>query len=166
MRRHLVGHDDHAGARALEPGDLALLIAQAADAVFIVIVAVADVFGIPIAQYLCYCVADRFDTAAVAMMSVVWYLGTVGAYVILISVFKLLNNMSKDIVFDRVNTRLMSVITAALIGIGFICVAGGFVWFGAYFLTIISLFMALIVMCVKVVFAKAIAMKEGMDLTI
>lgn len=152
--------------REMKYNDGIIKWSKIATLLFIVIVAVADVFGIPLAQYLCYCVADRFDTAAVAMMSVVWYLGTVGAYVILISVYRLLNNMSKDIVFDRVNTRLMSVITAALIGIGFICVVGGFVWFGAYFLTIISLFMALIVMCVKVVFAKAIAMKEEMDLTI
>ena len=128
--------------REMKYNDGIIKWSKIATLLFIVIVAVADVFGIPLAQYLCYCVADRFDTAAVAMMSVVWYLGTVGAYVILISVYKLLNNMSKD------------------------CVAGGFVWFGAYFLTIISLFMALIVMCVKVVFAKAIAMKEEMDLTI
>ena len=72
----------------------------------------------------------------------------------------------KDVVFDRANTRLMNIITAALIAIGVICVAAGFIWFGAYFLTIISLFMALIVLCVKVVFAKAIEMKEEMDLTI
>ena len=109
--------------REMKYNDGIIKWSKIATLLFIVIVAVADVFGIPIAQYLCYCVADRFDTAAVAMMSVVWYLGTVGAYVILISVYKLLNNMSKDIVFDRVNTRLMSVITSALIGIGFICVA-------------------------------------------
>lgn len=133
---------------------------------FIAIVVVADIFGFQIAQYLSYCVADRFDTPAVAVLAVSWYLGTVAAYVILISVFRLLSNMSKDVVFDKTNTKLMNVITAALIGIGFICVTAGFIWFGAYFLTIISLFMALIVLCVKVVFAKAIEMKEEMDLTI
>ena len=152
--------------REMRYNDRIIRWSKIATILFIAIVVVADVFGIAIAQYISYCLGDRFDTAAVAVMSVVWYLGTVAAYVILISVFKLLTNMSKDVVFDRANTRLMNIITAALIAIGIICVAAGFIWFGAYFLTIISLFMALIVLCVKVVFAKAIEMKEEMDLTI
>ncbi|MBQ2605223.1 MAG: DUF2975 domain-containing protein, partial [Clostridiales bacterium] len=91
---------------------------------------------------------------------------TVGAYVVLFSLLKLLTNMSKDKVFDRQNTKLMGIITAALIGIAVVCVAGGFIWFGCWELTIVSLFMALVVMSVKVVFDKAITMKEEMDLTI
>lgn len=137
-----------------------------ATVMFIAIVVVADIFGIPISKYVCYCWAERFDDPALAVTGAVWYLGTVGAYVILISVFKLLSNMSRDVVFDKANTNLMKIITMALIGIGAVCAAGGFVWFGSFFLTIIALFMALIVLCVKVVFDKAIAMKEEMDLTI
>ncbi len=137
-----------------------------ATVLFIACVVVADVFGVPISKYICYAYAEKSDDLTKLVITLVWYLGTVGAYVILISVFKLLSNMSKDIVFDRANTKLMSVITGALIGIGVACACGGFVWFGSSFLTIIALFMALIVMCVKVVFSKAITMKEEMDLTI
>ena len=137
-----------------------------ATVLFIAMVIVADVFGVPIAQYVSYCWADRFDTTAVATMAVVWYLGTVCGYVILGSVFKLLSNMSKDMVFDRANTKIMNIITITLIAIGIICAVGGIIWFGCLFLTIIALFMALIVLSVKVVFDKAITMKEEMDLTI
>ena len=106
------------------------------------------------------------EVEKIALLSVVFYLGTVGAYVVLFSLLKLLTNMSKDKVFDRQNTKLMGIITAALIGIAVVCVAGGFIWFGCWELTIVSLFMALVVMSVKVVFDKAITMKEEMDLTI
>ena len=137
-----------------------------ATVLFIAIVVVADVFGVPIAKYISYTYAEKSDDLTKLVITLVWYLGTVGAYVILISVFKLLSNMSKDIVFDRTNTKLMNIIAGALIGIGVVCAAGGIVWIGSSFLTIIALFMALIVMCVKVVFGKAIEMKEEMDLTI
>ncbi len=137
-----------------------------ATVLFVLMVVVADVFGVPIAKYITYTYAEKSDDLSKLVITVVWYLGTVGAYAILICVFKLLSNMSKDIVFDRCNTKLMNIIAAALIGIGVVCACGGIVWFGSSFLTIIALFMALIVMCVKVVFAKAIEMKEEMDLTI
>jgi hypothetical protein len=137
-----------------------------ATVIFLLMVVVADVCGVWISQYVSYCWAAKFDTVSVSIIATIWYLGTVGGYAILGSVYKLLNNMSKDIVFDRANTTLMNYITIALIGIGVVCVVGGFVWFGCWFLTIISLFMALVVSCVKVVFDKAITMKEEMDLTI
>ncbi len=137
-----------------------------ATVLFIAIVVVADIFGVPIAKYVSYTYAERSDDFALAVIGAVWYLGTVGAYAILISVYKLLSNMSKDVVFDRANTGLMNVIAIALIGIGAVCAVGGIAWIGSCFLTIMALFMALIVLCVKVVFEKAIVMKEEMDLTI
>ena len=39
-------------------------------------------------------------------------------------------------------------------------------WNGGWVLTIVALFMALVVLSIRVVFAKAITMKEEMDLTI
>lgn len=137
-----------------------------ATVLFIAIVVVADIFGVPIAEYVSYTYAERSDDFALAVIGAVWYLGTVGAYAILISVYKLLSNMSKDVVFDRANTGLMNVIAIALIGIGAVCAVGGIAWIGSCFLTIMALFMALIVLCVRVVFEKAIVMKEEMDLTI
>ena len=137
-----------------------------ATVLFIAIVVVADIFGVPIAKYVTYTYAEQTGDMPKLVMTLVWYLGTVGAYVILLSIFKLLTNMSKDVVFDRANTKLMNIIALALIGIGIVCAAAGFVWIGLCFLTIIALFMALVVLCVRVVFDKAIIMKEEMDLTI
>ena len=109
---------------------------------------------------------EKFDTLSVVLLSAALYLDTVGAYVVLISLFKLLTNMSRDVVFDRANTKLMKIIMGALTAIGVVCGAAGFVWFGSFFLLFAMLFVALIVASVEVVFAKAISMKEEMDLTI
>ncbi len=133
---------------------------------FIALVVVADIFGIIITQYIAYCWAEVFDTARVATLAVIFYLGTVGGYVVLISLLKMLFNIGKDIVFDHANTKLMMCITLALAGIAVDCIVGGFIWNGAWILAIVALFMALVVMNVKVVFDKAISMKEEMDLTI
>ena len=133
---------------------------------FIAMAVVADIFGVVITQYKAYCWALVFDTFRVVALTVIYYLGTVGGYVVLISLLKLLSNMSKDKVFDRANTKLMMIITLSLVAIAVDCVIGGFIWNGAWILAIVALFMALIVMSVKVVFDKAITMKEEMDLTI
>ena len=140
--------------------------AKIATVLFIAMVVVADIFGIVITQYIAYCWAEVSDTPSVAILAVVFYLGTVGAYFILFALFKLLSNMSKDLVFDRANTKLMGIITGALVGIAAVCVVGGFIWNGCWILSIIALFMGLIVLSVKVVFDKAITMKEELDLTI
>ena len=137
-----------------------------ATVMFMLMAVVADIFGVVISRYIAYVWAEVFDLARVVTLTVIFYLGTVGGYVILISLFKLLSNMSKDVVFDRVNTKLMLIITLALVGIAVICTVGGFIWNGAWILAIIALFMGLVVMSVRVVFDKAITMKEEMDLTI
>ena len=137
-----------------------------ATVLFIAMAVVADIFGIVITKYIAYCWALVYDVARVAALAVVFYLGTVGGYVVLISLLKLLSNMSKDVVFDRSNTKIMLIITLALVGIAVDCTVGGFIWNGAWILAIVALFMGLIVMSVRVVFDKAITMKEEMDLTI
>lgn len=133
---------------------------------FIAMAVVADIFGVVITQYIAYCWAGVFDTFRVVALIVIFYLGTVGGYVVLFSLLKLLSNMSKDVVFDRKNTKLMMIITLALVAIAVDCIAGGFIWNGAWILAIVALFMGLIVMSVRAVFSKAITMKEEMDLTI
>ena len=134
--------------------------------IFIALVFVADLFGVVISSYISLVWAERSDTFGVMLLTTVWYLGTVGAYGILISVYKLLTNMGKDIVFDRANTGLMKIMVIALIAIAAVCAAGSIAWIGTSFLSMVALFMALIVSCVRVVFDKAITMKEEMDLTI
>ena len=74
--------------------------------------------------------------------------------------------MSKDKVFDRENTKIMTIITCALLGIAVDCTVCGFIWNGGWILAIVALFMSLVVLSIRVVFSKAITMKEEMDLTI
>ena len=146
--------------------DVILRWAKIATILFTAMAVVADVFGIIITRYIAYCWAEVFDVARVVGLSVVFYLGTVGGYLVLIPLYKMLHNMSKDKVFDRANTKIMTIITAALVGIAVDCIVGGFIWNGCWILSVVALFMALVVLSIRVVFAKAITMKEEMDLTI
>ena len=133
---------------------------------FVAMVIAADVFGVVISQYVCYVWAEKIDAVSLAIVMAVLYLGTVFAYVILVSLFLLLNNMSKDKVFDRANTKLMGIMVGSLVAAAVVCVVGGFVWFGNWLLAAFALFMGLVVLSVRCCFAKAITMKEEMDLTI
>ena len=146
--------------------DAILRWAKIATVLFTAMAVVADVFGVVITRFVAYCWAEVFDAPRVIALTVVFYLGTVGGYLVLIPLFKMLSNMSKDKVFDRANTKLMTIITGALVGIAVDCTAGGFIWNGAWILAIVALFMALVVLSIRVVFSKAITMKEEMDLTI
>ena len=134
--------------------------------IFIGLVVVADACGFIITDYITRVWADRSDTFALVMISVVYYLGTVGAYVVLISLYKLLSNMGKDIVFDKSNTKLMKMIAIACLLMGTDCVVGTIAWFGTIYPGVICFFMVLIILCVRAVFEKAIEMKEELDLTI
>ncbi len=135
---------------------------------FIAMVLVGDIFGFAITRYICWFWAEvpMEDVARLAGLSIVYYLGTVGAYAILFSLLKLLFNMGKDIVFDRSNTKLMNIIAYTFVAIAVDCTVGGFIWSGSFILAILALFLALVVQSVRVVFDKAITMKEELDLTI
>jgi len=146
--------------------DVVIRWAKIATILFTAMAVVADIFGVVITRYIAYCWAEVFDLPRVIALIVVFYLGTIGGYMVLIPLFKMLSNMSKDKVFDRENTKLMMIITAALTGIAVDCIAGGFIWNGCWILAIVALFMALVVLSIRVVFVKAITMKEEMDLTI
>jgi len=146
--------------------DVILRWAKIATIMFTAMAVVADFCGVIITRYIAYCWAEVFDLPRVTALAVVFYIGTIGGYTVLIPLYKMLSNMSKDKVFDRDNTKLMTIITSALVGIAVDCVVGGFIWNGCWILTIVALFMALVVLSIRVVFAKAITMKEEMDLTI
>ena len=146
--------------------DVILRWAKIATIMFTAMAVVADFCGVIITRYIAYCWAEVFDMPRVTALAVVFYIGTIGGYTVLIPLYKMLSNMSKDKVFDRDNTKLMTIMTSALVGIAADCVVGGFNWNGCWILTIVALFMALVVLSIRVVFAKAITMKEEMDLTI
>ncbi len=94
-------------------------------------------------------------------------------YTALICLDKLLINIKKDVVFDRQNVKLLRIISyacfyAGLIGlISFIVIVLlNFVFETLLVLAMGEFFMALVVMVVKNIFAKAIELKDENDLTI
>ena len=141
-------------------------LSKLAAIVFIALIVMADIAGWPIAKYVTYCWIGKFDIPSLVLTTIVFYMATVCGYIVIFSVYKLLSNMEKDIVFDLKNTRLMGYITMGLISCGFACACETFTWPGAIFISIVAWFMALIVLCVKTAFDKAIQMKDEMDLTI
>ncbi len=133
---------------------------------FIALVAVCDATALISAKYICYCYVDRFDAAAQWIIASAIWAGTIAGYVVLVNMYKLLTNMSKDVVFEKVNTKLMNIIFWGLIGAGVCALIGCIVWLEAIVFTAIAWFIALVVLAVKICFDKAIAMKEELDLTI
>ena len=121
--------------------DVILRWAKIATIMFTAMAVVADFCGVIITRYIAYCWAEVFDMPRVTALAVVFYIGTIGGYTVLIPLYKMLSNMSKDKVFDRDNTKLMTIITSALVGIAVDCVVGGFIWNGCWILTIVALFM-------------------------
>jgi hypothetical protein len=146
--------------------DVILRWTKIATIMFTAMAVVADICGVIITKYIAYCWAEVFDLPRVIVLTVIFYLGSIGGYLVLIPLFKMLTNMSKDKVFDRENTKLMMIMTVALAGIAVDCIIGGFIWNGCWILSVVALFMALVVLSIRVVFVKAITMKEEMDLTI
>ena len=118
--------------------DVIIRWSKIATILFIAMVVVGDIFGIAITQYICYIWAEVFDPARLAGLSVVYYLGTVGTYVILFSLLKLLFNMGKDIVFDRINTKLMNIIAYTFVAVAVDCIVGGFIWSGSFILAVLA----------------------------
>lgn len=137
-----------------------------ATVLFIAMVMVMDAVALIVAKYISYVWALKTDSMSVGIIAGSIYAGTIAGYVILVSVYKLLSNMEKDEVFEKKNTKLMSAMVWGLIGAGVCSAVGGFVWEGSFCLTIAAVFMALIVLSVRVVFDKAIDMKSELDLTI
>ena len=91
--------------------DVILRWAKIATVLFTALAFVADIFGVVITKYIAYCWAEVFDLPRVIALIVIFYLGTIGGYLVLIPLFLMLSNMSKDKVFDRANTKLMMIIT-------------------------------------------------------
>jgi hypothetical protein len=146
--------------------DKIILWSKIATVFFIILVALADILGVTSARFIATEWAGKSDDLSIGMFTTVYYLITVLALIVLVCVFKLLNNMSKDVVFDKRNTDLIKYVVICLIVAGFAFFALAFVWGEAGVLSLVAWFVSLIVLSVKVAFDKAITMKRDIDLTI
>ena len=72
--------------------DVILRWAKIATILFTAMAAVADIFGVVIVKYIAYCWAEVFDLGRVTALMVVFYLGTVGGYIVLIPLYKMLHD--------------------------------------------------------------------------
>ena len=95
-----------------------------------------------------------------------FYLSTGIAYIIIYSVVNLLLNLKKGIVFEKANTRYMSVISICCFLICVICIIGACASYALFLVSLIGLFVGLIVQCVRLVMDKAIDMRTELDLTV
>lgn len=154
-----------------------LNLTLAACAVFALILVVADIFGY---SFCDFCWADQFFGGSyLASLSFLedsqtrfhvfitcFYLCTALAYPIIYCVARLLLNLKKGIVFDKKNTKLMTVISLICILIALICVLGTFASASLVIISMVALFVGLIVQCVRLVMDKAIDMRNELDLTV
>lgn len=151
-----------------------IALTKIATIVMIVVCVIADIFGFYICKYLWGQIVVGFDSfrpitneaIAFPLLMVVYYLGTVFAYVILINMIKLLNNLKIDKVFIKDNTKLMKNMSLACIAIFVICFIGMLAWPSILFIGVIGLFMGLVVQSVTVVMDKAIDMRDELDFTV
>lgn len=95
-----------------------------------------------------------------------FYLCTLLAYPILFCVVNLLRNLKKEKVFDKSNTRFLSIISICCFLITLVCFIGAFACYTLILVSLVGLFVGLIVQCVRLVMDKAIDMRSELDLTV
>lgn len=154
-----------------------LNLTLAASAVFFFCCLMGDIFGYSFCQF-CWG-GNLFSTGYVEALTFLsegetrfkvfltcFYLCTILTYPIIFCVVCLIRNLKKDKVFDKINTRYMSVISLCCFVISIICVIGTLACYALIIVTLIGLFVGLIVQCVRLVMDKAIDMRDELDLTV
>ncbi|MBR3056738.1 MAG: DUF2975 domain-containing protein [Clostridiales bacterium] len=95
-----------------------------------------------------------------------FYLSTALTYPIIFCVVGLIRNIKKDKIFERANTRLMSIISLCCFLICVICTIGAIACYALAVIALVGLFVGLIVQCVRLVMDRAIDMRDELDLTV
>ena len=149
----------------------------AACAAFFLCVLAGDIFGY---SFCDYCWQDHFfKTGYLSQFSFLdservrfhvfltcFYLSTGLTYPIIFGVVALVRNLKKDKIFDKANTRLMSVVSICCFLICLVCFVGACACYALAAISLIGLFVGLIVQCVRLVMDKAIDMRTELDLTV
>ena len=149
-------------------------ITLAVAAIIFVCCVVADIFGLTICRFVwsenLFYIGDGssrdYEGMRFTIFVALFYLCTFLTYGILFSVTRLLLNIKKGIVFDKVNTRMMKYISAGCFAICFLCLGGMLIDVSLVIVAIVGAFVGLIVQCVRIVMDKAIDMQNELDLTI
>ena len=154
-----------------------LNLTLAASAVFFFCCLLGDIFGYSFCKYCwngglfnkdylsCLSFLENEDVRFIVFMTC-FYLSTGITYIIIYGVVNLLLNLKKGIVFEKVNTRYMSMISICCFLICVICIIGACASYALFLISLIGLFVGLIVQCVRLVMDKAIDMRAELDLTV
>lgn len=142
-------------------------LSRAATVVFGAAVAVCDVLGPRLVQFICEAVvrADRGLAGHYTLLAVL-YLGSIPAYLLLYSLYRLLANLERGQVFVPANVALLRRVSWCCAGAALLALGGALVWPTMLLLTVAAGFMALIVRVIKNIFEQAIRMKDELDYTV
>ena len=95
-----------------------------------------------------------------------FYLCCIPAAVALLCLLRILGNIRRQQMFDRVNEKLLRVVSWCSLAVAILTLAGGFWYFPLFFITAAMLFIFLIVRVVCTLLAAGAALEEESSLTI
>lgn len=100
------------------------------------------------------------------LLVVITYAAVPAGWGAIYSLFRLLLNLRRDIVFDKRNIRLLSVLSWLCIYVGVLSLCGSFKFAAFPPIALAAFFTGLIVRIVKGIISRAIEIKEENDMTI
>ena len=139
-------------------------LSQACVVVFAALLLLLDVFCYAAVTWFTHLRGMPRQTGILMMITI--YLCSIFGWVLLWKLWRLLQNIRSQVVFDAKNVALLRAVSWCCVGAGVICLASSVYYLPFSAVAIASGFMALIVRIVKNVFEQAILMKDDLDLTI
>lgn len=161
---YLTGRSDRKGLRMNWNKDKSIALSRICTAVFAVLLLALDIGCYWIVKWFSDIRPVPWQYSALRMAAV--YLCSVFAWLLLVHLWKLLGNISREEVFTEGNVRHLRAVSWCCLGAACICLVCSPVCLPFLFIAGAAGFMALIVRIVKNVFQQAIAMKSELDLTI
>lgn len=107
-----------------------------------------------------------FSYSAYPFLLITTYTAVIPATIALYSLFKLLNNIERDFIFEYENIKYLRVISWCCIFAGIICLISGLYDWGFVPVAVAAAFVGLILRVVKNVIAQACEIKQENDYTI
>lgn len=133
---------------------------------FTILLAAADVGGWWLVRFVSSIVTQNHGMPGRVVLLVCLYACSVPGYVLLCSLYRLLQNLEKDSIFTAENVCLLRRVSWCCTAAAVICLCGMPVWPSLFLVAVAAAFMALIVHVVKNVFVRAIGMKDELDYTV
>lgn len=135
--------------------------------VFGILLVAVDVAGYWLVEFICeYVIKENRGLGDSLALLAALYLCSVPAYILLVSLYRLLRNMELDRVFIAENVVLLRRVSWCCVAAALTCLFFVWTWPALLIISVAAGFMALIVRVVKNVFVRAIGMKDELDYTV